>query len=129
MTNSQLIPAKTWNKLISMERTPNYQLFYRVLCCQKDFLKPKSGITGSVRRICFAAKASKGLKPLFPLCLADFASLNYQKLCVIVVAGFGEMAGTHVSVPLPHSFTLIVGPVVSFLSFFFSLTSPCFISK
>ncbi len=54
--------------------------------------------------MCFAAKASRGLKLLFPLCLADSASQNNQKLCVIVVAGFGEMAGIYVP-PSAPSFT------------------------
>lgn len=78
--------------------------------------------------MCFAVKASRGLKLLFPLCLADSASQNNQKLCVIVVAGFGEMAGIYLLPPVP-SFTLMARSAALFLLFSHSPASPCFISK
>lgn len=64
----------------------------------------------------FAVRASRGLKLLFLLCLAGSASQNNQKLCVIVVAGFGEMARIYVPPPVP-SFTLMARSAALFLLF------------
>lgn len=92
----------------------------------KEFLRLQAARKGSVRWICFAVKASKGLKLLFALCLADSASQNYQKLSV-VVAGFGEMAGIHASAPpasVCSSFTLMARSVTLFLSFSLPLLHP-----
>lgn len=76
---------------------------------------------------CFAVKASRGLKPLFPLCLAE--SQNNQKLCVAVVVGFGEMAGIHVRPPPIPGFTLITRSAALFLPPPLPRLHPCFISR
>lgn len=63
----------------------------------------------------FAAKSSRGLKPLFPLCLADSASQNNQKVCVIVVA---ERRQEMPVCSLCSGFTLMARSAAAFLSFF-----------
>lgn len=78
-----------------------------------------------MRIICFAVKASRGLKPLFPLCLTDSASQNNKKMLTktcVVAASCREMAGIHANVPrapLCCSFALMARSAASFLLLIF----------
>lgn len=126
MANSLLITPRSLEQVDLHEKKAKLPPFYRVLCFPKRVLEaPDWNKKGLVKQICFAVKASQGLKLLFPLCLADSASQSNQKLPLIVVAGFGEMAGIHECsrASLFSSFTLMATSAAFFFLFFLF---PCF---
>lgn len=91
--------------------------FEKKLNCVKFCVSKRclgTGIKSSVSGICFAVQASSGLKPLFPLCLAD--SQNNQKLCVIVLLAL-ENRLEYACFPVP-GLTHTNGQVCCFVSSF-----------